>query len=114
MNNVGGDSSIAVIVFLAGKHRVASDTATFMIHKTHASPPSGATAAVLNEIADSLNVDNDRTETILHRHISMPSEKWDLHHHGSLTITAQEAIQFTLIHEIAPFAPLPGSTLFSI
>ncbi len=31
--NAGGVSSIAVIVFLAGKKRVADETATFMIHK---------------------------------------------------------------------------------
>lgn len=112
--NAGSVSSIAVLVFLAGVHRVASETSTFMIHKTHASPPPGATAAVLKELIDSLNIDNANTESILHRHIHMPPEKWDLHQHGNLIITAEEAKQFELVHELGPFSPSVDGQLFNI
>jgi ATP-dependent Clp protease protease subunit len=112
--NPGGVLSIAVVVFLAAQRRVASDTATFMIHKTHISPEPGATAATLNAIANSLNIDNDRIETILHRHIAMPDEKWALHQHGNLTITSREAMDFALIHEIADFSPPAGAPVYNI
>lgn len=112
--NPGGVSSIAVIVFLSAKKRIASDTSTFMIHKTHASPAAGATAAMLKEVADSLNIDNARTESILHKHLSLPEEKWQMHEHGNLTITSQEAIQFALIHEIGSFCPPPNGPLYNV
>lgn len=112
--NAGNVSSMAVIVFLAAKRRVAADNATFMIHKTHASPNPGATAAMLKEIADSLDIDNARTEAILHKHLTLPKGKWVLHKHGNLTITAQESMKFALVHEIAQFAPPPNGSLFNI
>jgi ATP-dependent Clp protease, protease subunit len=112
--NPGGVLSIAVVVFLAAKRRIASDTATFMIHKTHTSPQAGTTAATLNAIANGLNIDNHRVETILHRHITMSEDKWSLHQHSDLTITAEEAMQFGLIHEIANFAPPPDASLYNI
>lgn len=112
--NPGGVSSIAVVIFLAAEKRIASDTATFMIHKTHASPQAGTTATTLNAIANSLNIDNDRVEIILHRHITMPEEKWSLHQHSDLTITIEEAMRFDLIHEIGNFSPPSGPSLYNI
>ena len=112
--NPGGVLSIAVIVFLSAQKRVASDTATFMIHKSHVSPEPGATADALNAIADSLNIDNDRIETILRQHITMPKKMWDQHKHGNLTITARKAKELGLIHEIGLFSPPQGAKLYNI
>lgn len=112
--NAGNVSSMAVIVFLAAKRRIAADNATFMIHKTHASPNPGVTAAMLKEIADSLDIDNARTEAILLHHLTLPKDKWVLHEHGNLTITAQEGMNFALVHEIGHFSPLPNGALLNI
>ncbi len=112
--NMGNVSSMAVILYLAAKHRVATENATFMIHKTHASPNPGATASMLKEIADSLDIDNARTEAILHENLTLPEEKWVLHQHGNLTFTAKEAMDFALVHELGNFAPPPGAPFYNI
>ena len=112
--NMGNVSSMAVIMYLAAKHRIASENATLMIHKTHASPNPGATASMLKEIADSLDIDNARTEAILRENLTLPEEKWVLHQHGNLTFTAKEAMSFGLVHEVGTFAPPAGAPLYNI
>jgi len=112
--NAGNISSMAVVVFLAAQRRISSDNSTFMIHKTHATPNPGQTSAMLKEIADSLDIDNERVEAILHKHLSLPNDKWVLHKHGNLTITAKEAMDFALIHSIGQFSPPPDGALFNI
>lgn len=113
-HNIGGVSSAAVMVFLAGAHRVATDTATFMIHKSSMPVPGGSTASQLGIIAETLSLEDGRIETILKRHVKLPAEKWELHHRSDVIITSQEAMKFELIHEIAQFAPPPGATMYNI
>jgi len=50
--NAGAVASIAVILFLAGAERYASDTARFMVHKSHASAPHGARPDALRIIVE--------------------------------------------------------------
>ena len=114
MYNSGNVSSIAVIVFLAANKRIGSKSSTFMIHKSHSSPAGGITSAKLKELASSLDIDNFRTEAILKEYVKLPEEKWLLHEIGDLTITAEEAKDYGLLHEVGNFSPPPNSQLFNI
>lgn len=110
MYNCGAVASIAVILFLAGKHRIASDTARFMLHKSHANAPSGSRPEALKIIADGLMADDRRTETILHRHVRLTQSMWNVHATADLHLAAPDALSAGLIHDIGDFAP-PSSTL---
>jgi ATP-dependent Clp protease protease subunit len=112
--NSGTVQSIAVSIFLAAKKRKASRSATFMIHKATFYASSPTTSFQLSAATQSLKVDDDRIERILKEYIRMPEEKWDAHRFVDLFITAEEALQFGLIDEIADFAPPPGATLINI
>lgn len=112
--NAGSVSSIAVLVYLAGQTRKASETANFMIHRTHILPNAASTAPQLQTMMDSLITDDVRTEKIYRAHIKLSADKWKTHEHDNLIISAQEAMEFALIHEIADFKPPVGAKLFNL
>lgn len=112
--NAGMVQSIAVPVFLSGKYRRASKTATFMIHKATFSGSMPATAVDLNSTTQSLVIDDARIEGILKQYLHMPEEKWNVHRYSDLFITADEALQFGMIDEIADFKPPSGAMLLNI
>lgn len=114
MYNCGAVASIAVILFLSGKRRIASDTARFMIHKSHATAPSGARPEALKIIADGLMADDRRTETILRRHVELTQAMWDVHAYSDLHLAAPDALEVRLIDEIGDFAPPQSSLVFNI
>ena len=114
MYNCGAVASIAVTLYLAGQQRVASDTARFMIHKSHATAPQGARPDALKIIADGLMADDRRTETILRRHIRLTDEMWQVHAYSDLHLAATEALGTGLIHRIGEFAPPAGHVMHNI
>jgi ATP-dependent protease ClpP protease subunit len=109
--NVGSIASIGVIAYLGADHRKSCTNATFMIHKTYFSP-IGATANRLLAAADAAFIDDQRIEGILHSHITLPQEKWDIHKLADLWLTANEALTAGLATEIANFDPPSGTQLF--
>lgn len=112
--NAGAVASIAVVVFLAGKHRLASGTGRFMIHKSHASPGPGARPDALRIIAEGLLADDRRTESIIREHVTLSTAIWDVHAQGDVHLTAAEALAAGLIHEIGHFAPPFGARIMNI
>ncbi|QAU34933.1 ATP-dependent Clp protease proteolytic subunit [Janthinobacterium sp. 17J80-10] len=112
--NTGTVQSIAVSIFLAAKKRKASLFATFMIHKATFYAASPTTSVQLSAATQSLMVDDDRIERILKQYIRMPEEKWEVHRYVDLFITAEEALVFGVIDEIADFKPPPGAKLINI
>ena len=114
MYNGGAVASIAVTLYLAGQWRVASDTARFMIHKSHATAPHGARPEALKIIADGLMADDRRTETILRRHVRLTEEMWNVHAYSDLHLAATDALGTGLIHRIGDFAPPAGHIVHNI
>jgi ATP-dependent Clp protease protease subunit len=112
--NAGAVSSIAVIVYLAGKVRNVSKAATFMIHKSTITSPAPATAELLKLTTESLMVDDARSEAILRDYVNLPLKKWRAHERGPLTLTAEESVQFGLAHAIADWAPPAGASISTI
>lgn len=114
MYNGGAVASIAVTLYLAGRLRVASDTARFMIHKSHATAPVGARPEALQIIAEGLMADDRRTEAILRRHVTLDETMWGVHAYSDLHLSASDAVGTGLIHRIGHFAPPPGNLVFNI
>ena len=112
--NVGAVESIAVLVYLTGKVRKASRNASFLIHKTRFGFVEPATAEMLRRRADGAELSDKNTDLILREHIVMPDHKWAERDRADLILSAEEAKEFTLVHEIADFVPPPGCKLFSI
>jgi ATP-dependent Clp protease protease subunit len=112
--NCGSIFSIAVVVFLGAKERKAIETATFGIHKSHNPNAAPATSENLRLVADALRIDDERTEKILRENITLSPEKWRMHERGDLSITANEAKEFGLIHEVGGFHVPPGNQICNI
>ena len=112
--NCGAVASIAVAVFLAGSHRVAAQTARFMIHKSHASPGSGSGSEELKILAEGLSADDARTETIFRTYLKLSADQWGVHAHSDLHLTSAAALKSGLIHEIGVFAPPAGARVINM
>ncbi|HEU4845508.1 MAG TPA: ATP-dependent Clp protease proteolytic subunit [Burkholderiaceae bacterium] len=112
--NAGAVASIAVIVFLAGERRYASETARFMVHKSHASAPHGARPDALRIIVEGLQADDARTEQIIREHVRLTEEHWQIHAYSDLHLTANEALAVGLIDQVLDFAPPKGQRVTNI
>ncbi len=111
MYNAGAVASIAVILFLAGNRRYASETARFMVHKSHATASPGARPDALNIIVEGLRADDARTESILRKHIELTPEQWAIHQYSDLHLTARDARTAGMITDVGDFAPPKGALL---
>ena len=114
MYNGGAVASIAVILFLAGSRRYASETARFMIHKSHATASPGSRPDALNIIVEGLRADDARTESILRKHIELTPEQWGIHQYGDLHLNGRDAKTAGLVNEVKDFAPPKGAPLRTI
>ncbi len=111
MYNAGAVASIAVILFLAGSRRYASETARFMVHKSHATASPGARPDALNIIVEGLRADDARTESILRKHIELTPEQWAIHQYSDLHLTARDARTAGMITDVGDFSPPKGALL---
>ena len=111
--NAGSVSSIAVIAYLGAEKRKTSTRATFVIHRSHVSPQF-ATATRLQSFAESLTVEDQRTESILREHIKLPDEKWSDFTNQELFFSGEEAVKIGLADEVGEFSPPKGTQIFNI
>jgi ATP-dependent Clp protease protease subunit len=114
MYNAGAVASIAVILFLSGDQRYASETARFMVHKSHATASPGARPDALNIIVEGLRADDARTESILRKHVELTPDQWAIHQYSDLHLTSRDAKVAGLITDVGDFAPPKGAHLTNI
>ena len=114
MYNGGAVASIAVILYLSGSKRYASETARFMVHKSHATASPGARPDALNIIVEGLRADDARTEAILRQHIVFTPDQWGIHQYSDLHLNARDARIAHMIDAVADFAPPRGARLRNI
>ena len=114
MYNGGAVASIAVIMYLAGSRRYCSETARFMVHKSHATASPGSRPDALNIIVEGLRADDARTESILRKHIELTPEQWAIHQYSDLHLNSRDAKIAGLVDDIRDFAPPKGSSLRNI
>lgn len=112
--NAGAVASIAVTLFLAGRHRHASDTARFMVHKSHATASPGSRPDALSIIVEGLRADDMRTERILRGHVKLTEEQWQVHAYSDLHLTADQALEVGMVESIRDFSPPKGKRLTNI
>jgi ATP-dependent Clp protease, protease subunit len=111
--NAGQISSAGVIAYLGANHRKATRNSTFMIHRSTNSPQF-ATASKLGHVAKTLVLDDQRTETIFHDHVTLPPELLAALEHHDVYVSADEAVQFGIADKIGEFAPPPGTQVYNI
>jgi ATP-dependent Clp protease protease subunit len=114
MYNGGAVASIAVIMYLAGSRRYASETARFMVHKSHATASPGSRPDALNIIVEGLRADDARTESILRKHVGLTPEQWAIHQYSDLHLNSRDAKVAGMIEDIRDFAPPKGAPLRNI
>src|SRR5260370_346199 len=103
--NAGSVESIAILPYLAGKRRLVSKNATFILHKTQLQMPGRVPGSVLAAAAEAANLYDQNVEEILRGHLKMPDTKWKIHGTRELLISAKEAEKVGIAHEIAGFRP---------
>ncbi|MET3156219.1 ATP-dependent Clp protease proteolytic subunit [Bradyrhizobium diazoefficiens] len=111
--NVGSIASIGVVAYLGADFRYTTNNATFMIHKVTFSPQA-ATVDRLQSLANAAALDDRRIEDILHQHIELPKEKWDIHKVSDLWLSAEEALAVKLADRIGEFSPSSGEQLYYV
>ena len=114
MYNGGAVASIAVILYLSGTERYASETARFMVHKSHATASPGARPDALNIIVEGLRADDARTESILRKHVELTPEQWAVHQYSDLHLNSRDAKTAGMINDIVDFSPPKGAILRNI
>jgi ATP-dependent Clp protease protease subunit len=114
MYNGGAVASIAVIMFLSGTRRYCSETARFMVHKSHATASPGSRPDALNIIVEGLRADDARTESILRKHIELTTEQWNVHQYSDLHLNSRDAKIAGMVNDIRDFAPPKGGMLRNI
>ncbi len=111
--NAGSVQSIAAIAYLGAKCRKTSAYATFMLHRSYASP-QGATSDKLQSMVHGLTIDDERVESILREHVKIPKEKWEIHKNADIWFTAKEAVECGLANEVGEFSPPIGAQIYSL
>jgi ATP-dependent Clp protease protease subunit len=114
IHNIGTVASIATTLFVAGLRRLACPHAIFMMHPVAVQAAGAMASSVLRAGLDAAQRDEERTEGILRERTALPAEILDARRTRDVYITAQEALAYGLIHEIAEFTLPPGNKIFQI
>ncbi len=112
--NSGMVASVAVVAFLGARNRYASTHATFMIHKVYATPQGPQTAAKLRAMANSVDIDDLRVETILKAEAAIPPDRWRQHDSREVYFSAQDSVKFGLTHGIREFQVPGGEPILNV
>jgi len=102
MHNVGNVDSIGNTVFLAGKHRYATATSTFMFHGVGFNTPKGYRfeEKLLRERLDGILNDQKRIGKVVSQHTSLTEEEVAELFLQAQTKDADFAVEKGIIHEI--------------
>lgn len=114
--NIGSINSVANIIFLAGKKRVASPSATFLLHETFWGIPNATQLrhAQVNEISESLLAEDARLKKTILSKTSFDKEYLDRLILKGSTLSAEEALKFKMIDYIDELQIPDGSELIQI
>lgn len=114
IHNLGSVSSIATTIFVAGAIRYCTSNAIFMIHPVTVGANGGMVATALKTALQSALHDEQRTEAILRDRTHIPDDIFAKRLTEDVYLSATEALQFGLVHEIRDFALPAGNQLFQI
>lgn len=115
IHNTGTVASIATTIFVGATRRICSPNGMFMMHPVTVG--AKAQSLAVKPLVESLQAaiaDENRTESILRAHTSLPPEILNQRRETDVYITAQDALRYGLVHEIADFALPPGNQIVQI
>ena len=84
-----------------------------MVHRSTLNPQP-ATSKNLRHVAQSLALDDARTEAILREHVKFPDELWIEMQYHDLHLSAEEAITYGIAQEFGDFGPSVGSPVYNL
>jgi ATP-dependent Clp protease protease subunit len=113
MFNTGAVQSAAVFVFLSAQRRVVCPYSKFLLHPATWKATAGLNTEQHGIISRSLATNDKDIDDILKTRITMPPAKWKQARRHQLEISAQEAIDFGLADEIAPWSVPKGTSVWS-
>jgi ATP-dependent Clp protease protease subunit len=111
--NVGQISSAGVVAYLGAKSRKTNKSATFMLHRC-VNSPQFATATMLKRTAETLILDDKRTDAIIRQHVNLPPDLWTELLNHDIFLSGEEAVKYGLADGLAEFAPPAGTHVFNI
>jgi len=115
MHNTGTVASIATTLFVAGQRRICAPQSIFMMHPvTVGGGNAGMASTPLKAALDSALRDEARTDSILRERTSLPKRLLTIRRSRDIYLTAEEALNYGLVHEIADFTLPPGNQIFQI
>ena len=113
IHNTGTVASIGATLFTAAEVRLCSPNAVFMMHPVSV-PADGAGAERIQAALRSALSDEERTERILRERASVPEEVLSSRRSTDVFISAQQALEFGLVHKVADFVLPPGNQIFQL
>lgn len=113
MHNTGTVASIATTLFVAGEPRYCSANAIFQMHPVSVGGQPQAWTPLLAAL-QAAKAEEDRTEAILSSRTKMSPDILSARRQADVHLTAQQALDCGLVHEIREFAVPPGNQIFQI
>jgi ATP-dependent Clp protease protease subunit len=111
--NSGNISSAGVTAYLGGDNRFVSSTGAFMIHRAAATFQGANSDEVQARIA-SLILDDERTESIIKKHITLTPEQWAVHKYADLWLNSDQAVAAKVADSINEFWVPTGERITNV
>ena len=114
IHNMGMVGSIATTIYAAADRRVASSNSMFMIHPVQNTANGNLAHENLESLLHSARADEERIDSILRERAAIPDGVLARRRSVDIFFTAQEALEFGLVHEISDFVLPPGNQIFHL
>jgi ATP-dependent Clp protease, protease subunit len=115
MHNIGTVASVATTLFVAAERRICSPNGIFMIHPVAVGTQMQAlSSAPLVTALQAALADEERTDAILRDRTKLPEDVLGARRQSDIYITAKQALEYDLVHEVAEFSLPPGNQIFQI
>ena len=111
--NAGAVQSIGLIAYLGAQTRMASKSATFMIHRTTV-PAIPLTTNRLESVKKAVSLDDFRTEEIIKQYSAVSAEQWAKLTDNEFWFTANDAVASGIATAIGEFSPVSGKPIYNI
>lgn len=85
---------------------MVSQYGAFMLHRSSVAAQT-ASAGDLAAIVHSMNIEDERIESIIRTHLELTTDQWRVFTHHELTLSAPEALRAGLATDIEEFSPPP-------
>ena len=109
--NIGTVCSAAVMVFLGASQRIATENASFMIHRATTTQQNVGQEALAAGAA-SLALDDERSDQLLKAHLTLSKPQWKRYNDHHLWLNAAQALDCGLITEIGGFKPPVAARIY--